>query len=304
MLNKIKLLSENSYILSNKKIGRNNYWKLDNGKEITTIELVNQNVLIQCHNCNEYANVKMYFGSNGLVKRKYLCFSCVKKGVKNSFYGKKHTMEFKNRLSKERKGVWYVGNKNPMYGKSYFDWVSEDKKKEICSKISNSLTGEKNGFYGKHHSQKTKDILRNKTSDYMRKHPDHMANMTRKSLDKQSKGFRSSIEKIVKQELDHRNVKHKYSKILHRKYQFDYLINDDIILEVNGDYWHGNPVLYGDGKRPLNNTQRFKIFRDKEKKEFAEQHGYKVFYIWESEIKNNDFVVLDKIVEVINAHKI
>jgi very-short-patch-repair endonuclease len=72
-----------------------------------------------------------------------------------------------------------------------------------------------------------------------------------------------------------------------------------------GDYWHGNPLIYGNesGKRKLSERQKFKVQRDEEKKAFAEKYGYKMWYIWESEIKNSNFVILDKIVVELSKDK-
>ena len=53
---------------------------------------------------------------------------------------------------------------------------------------------------------------------------------------------------------------------------FDIYILPDILLEIQGDYWHG----------PLN-PQNQK--RDKEKAQWAEENGYKFVALWEHEIK-------------------
>lgn len=34
---------------------------------------------------------------------------------------------------------------------------------------------------------------------------------------------------------------------------------------------------------------------DEKKKKYADEYGYKIFYIWENEIKSGNFSVLDKI---------
>jgi hypothetical protein len=46
--------------------------------------------------------------------------------------------------------------------------------------------------------------------------------------------------------------------ILDDKFQYDFLIYPNIIIEVQGDYWHGNPKFYGKNKKPLNQIQVFK----------------------------------------------
>jgi very-short-patch-repair endonuclease len=65
---------------------------------------------------------------------------------------------------------------------------------------------------------------------------------------------------------------------------------------VQGDYWHGNPKIYTELNLVQNNIKE----KDKLKAEFAISHGFKLFYIWETEINNNDFTVLDKIKDIIN----
>lgn len=73
---------------------------------------------------------------------------------------------------------------------------------------------------------------------------------------------------------------------------FDFRIsNTNILIEVNGDYWHCNPNIYkkddiinypGIGKIIVNKIWE----KDKVKKNKAENLGFIVIYIWESEIYN------------------
>jgi group I intron endonuclease len=52
------------------------------------------------------------------------------------------------------------GEKNPMYGKSVTDFMTDEQIAEWKKHLSESNRGEKNGFYGKHHSEETKEKLR------------------------------------------------------------------------------------------------------------------------------------------------
>ena len=166
--------------------------------------------------------------------------------------------------------------------------------------MSESLSGCKNPFYNKTHTDEVRKTISRKNKQYIQDHPEALERLKQqgiKSIENQSKGLKTSIEKIVEEELNKRNIKHKYSRILHRKYQYDFIIGDNILLEVMGDYWHGNPLIYGNenGRRKLSERQKFKIQRDEEKKMFAEKYGYKIYYIWEKDIKNKDFKILEKI---------
>lgn len=64
-------------------------------------------------------------------------------------------------------------------------------------------------------------------------------------------------------------------------------INDfevgNIVIEVQGDYWHGNPKFY----QEFNEVQQKMINRDKRKKKVLEKMGYKVLYLWEYDIRKN-----------------
>jgi hypothetical protein len=60
------------------------------------------------------------------------------------------------------------------------------------------------------------------------------------------------------------------------------------ILEVYGDYWHVNPLKYGEGKRPINKMQ----LRNKQKdirryKVLTKKYNYNFYSLWENDIKNN-----------------
>lgn len=72
-------------------------------------------------------------------------------GEKNPNYGKKWSDEKRNRMSFQRKGI--PSNRK---GKSYEEIYGEDKanilKEESSKRMKNNLVGEKNGFFGKKHS--------------------------------------------------------------------------------------------------------------------------------------------------------
>lgn len=68
-------------------------------------------------------------------------------------------------------------------------------------------------------------------------------------------------------------------------------------MRENGDYWHANPNKYGINKKQLNDRQKFKVDRDKLKKEYAIQNGFKIYYIWETEINNGIFDILMLIIK-------
>lgn len=216
-------------------------------------------------------------------------------GAKNPFYGKSHTEGFKEKLSNDRKGTWCVGEDNAMHGVNIWDTYSKKEKEEKRKKISDGQTGSKNHFYGKHHSEEMKRRMSEFWKQKFIEDPSHMRRIQKMALEKQKKGFKSSIERKTQVELERRGFTFRYSKVLHRKYQFDFIICDEILLEVHGDYWHANPKYYGDGKKEINATQKKKIELDERKKVYANSYGYEIFYIWENEVNDGNFSVLDRI---------
>ena len=88
--------------------------------------------------------------------------------------------------------------------------------------------------------------------------------------------------------------------ILDDKFQYDFLIYPNIIIEVQGDYWHGNPKFYGKNKKPLNQIQVLKKEQDVKKRKFAQKNGYKVYYIWENEINQEKFGIINKCLQNLN----
>lgn len=92
----------------------------------------------------------------------------------------------------------------------------------------------------------------------------------------------SSIEIIIAKELQKRNIEFLQQVMILNRYKVDFLIEDCIIIEADGDYWHNLPnIKEKDNKRDvILNAERFIIFR-----------------FWEHEIRKNVSKCVDKIVE-------
>lgn len=92
----------------------------------------------------------------------------------------------------------------------------------------------------------------------------------------------TSIEQKIKNILDAYKVTYRFNIKLGPDFNFkaDFVINK-IVIEVHGNYWHGNPAVY---EHP-NEMQRTAIEKDRIKKEYFESLGYTVYEIWETEIE-------------------
>lgn len=116
--------------------------------------------------------------------------------------------------------------------------------------------------------------------------------------------FTSKMESRVQVALSNSYIKSKHQFEIRsekRRYYFDFRLDKtNVLIEVNGDYWHANPNKYK-AKQKLNfHGKLFKAEdiwdRDKDKRLAAEKRGFVVLYLWEediallSEIELKDFV--------------
>lgn len=71
-----------------------------------------------------------------------------------------------------------------------------------------------------------------------------------------------------------------------RHYSIDnYLKDNNLMIEVMGDYWHGNPKKYN--KDSLTSVQRKNAVRDKEKHTYISKcYNIEILYLWENDIYN------------------
>ena len=288
-------------------------------------------IQIECHECHCLKTVNFY---GGLLKRKYICQSCRNKGERNSFYGRKHSQEVKDKLSKERKGVWGVGKNNSMYGKKCTDYMTPEQIEQWKQNISKATKGEKNPMYGRtvesivgsqrwkeikekgHQTQlnfsaKKKKQISKKLSlaqkQFQQKDPqlykELKAKGGRAACSKRTYYKMNKFEQKIDMWLTEHNIDHIYSVIMQnddkRNFQFDFLIKDKrILIECNGTYWHADPRFFGEniesGKRLVNDIQRQKIKLDEDKKKFAKKHNFTLIVVWEYDINNNNWERLEK----------
>ncbi len=65
---------------------------------------------------------------------------------------------------------------------------------------------------------------------------------------------------------------------------FDFYIpSENLLVEIDGDYWHGNPKYYARPNKMQNTNRK----NDRKKNLIAEQNGYKISRVWESDLKDN-----------------
>lgn len=108
----------------------------------------------------------------------------------------------------------------------------------------------------------------------------------------------SNPQRIVNGLLD------KYKILYERERDFkyyavdNYLINDNLIIEVQGDYWHANPTVF---KSKLSKTQYDRIVKDKRKHSYIKnKYGIEILYLWEYDLVHHSDLCEQLILRYIN----
>ena len=97
-------------------------------------------------------------------------------------------------------------------------------------------------------------------------------------------------QKIVNDILDELLVEYRREKPFEYYAVDNYLLNYGLIIEVQGDYWHANPLRYTSS---LTEAQYRRINRDKAKHSYVKrQYNIEILYLWEGDlIKRRDVCV-------------
>lgn len=74
----------------------------------------------------------------------------------------------------------------------------------------------------------------------------------------------------------------------------DFLVEDFIVIEVQGSYWHCDPKIF---KKPINKIQENNIDRDTRKAKYLIDKGFFLINIWEYDIKNE----FEKVIQELNV---
>lgn len=117
-------------------------------------------------------------------------------------------------------------------------------------------------------------------------------------------GFSSKLEDRISKILCENNIEHIRQKWLNRKSYDIQISNTNLLIEIQGDFWHANPEIYKpddiisiDGGIPA-----YQIWeKDKDKKINAEKYNYTILYLWETDINTlTDNELLHIILDSIN----
>lgn len=191
-------------------------------------------------------------------------------------------------LWSERAKETRKGAGNPMYGATAWNknlprnhpFIQQLIQKQTGKKYTDaqkqkmSLSAKRriiHGHTGCKHTDESKERNRQKTLQRI-KNGDFQQTKTRPHL-------------AMKVLLDKLNIEYIEEFVLH-SWSFDFFLTTlDILLEVDGDYFHSNPKIYPNG--PRTNTQKINHYRDYKKNQFCQQNNLSLMRFWESDILNN-----------------
>jgi very-short-patch-repair endonuclease len=87
------------------------------------------------------------------------------------------------------------------------------------------------------------------------------------------------------------------------QYQIGYKFYDfkvkgkDILIEVDGDYYHANPAI--PRTKPLNMMQRKAIINDRKKNALASSNGFTLIRVWENDFNKKKEEVKQRLLSII-----
>lgn len=251
-------------------------------KQTWTRKCPNPNNNPNCRKEIKYKNETFYLTA---LNRNTLCRGCSQYKSNNPQFNKP---SWNKGLTKE------TDDRIKKYGETYTKNYNDGKIKNV--------SGKNNGMYNKEHSEKSKELMKLNRPDYSGKNNPMFGK--HHSVDTIKKIFShkemNKTEKIVADLLDANNIKYYFQFFISegklcKSYDFK-IKNKSLIIEVDGDFWHGGPSIKDHWKQVETVKQNDKI-----KDELASSRGYTVIRIWESDIKNNMELVTNQLLNNIRG---
>ena len=160
-------------------------------------------------------------------------------------------------------------------------------------KISDSLTGKKKSL---EHIEKIKADRKKYWGQQI--HRDEQRHRRVKYMTESLTKNESKLEKEFKKILDTLNIDYQFQYVV-SGYNYDFYLPDkNILIEVDGDWWHCNPKL---NIIPIHDSQKHTVAHDRIKNEVAKKNNFQLLRFWETDIVNNRFEVVGKLMEILKG---
>lgn len=270
-----------------------------------------EQLFIYCKVCNKQVRI---YPSNlkGRTKKVYCSKACQNLDYKTRFtgeanpnyiHGPKHCIDCNTPISKNAKERCrpckfksQEGEKNGFFGKTHTD--------DFKKYISKTHKGRVSTFKGMHHSDSSKQKLsqakKNEWATATDAHKQKYLDGLQKACLNQLTFKQTIPEKMLEDLLVSNDIKYERNKSLYNKFLVDFSITGtNIIVEVFGDYWHGNKVKF---PKP-NSNQLKQINKDKSRLAYLRKCGHKVIVLWENQILSKDGRISSLLTRILSRQK-
>jgi very-short-patch-repair endonuclease/predicted nucleic acid-binding Zn ribbon protein len=229
-------------------------------------EVCNENIVYKYKTCSKECRSKLEHGQKGKNKPKGFMNKEHKSKISKSKIGTIVSKETGDKISKSSKGVSRNKGKTPMLGKKQSDFQKQRVKERF-----NKYYADGNEPWTKNHKHTPETIEKIFAKRPMNK-----------------------LEKFVSSILDENNIKYTHQFFLSKDgvcKSYDFKIKDiNILIEIDGDYWHGGPSLEKHFFK-LEEVKQNDLFKD----QLAKDNGFTLIRIWESDIYNKPNIIIEKI---------
>lgn len=213
-------------------------------------------------------------------------------GPNNPFFGKTHSAKTVENLKIKTKTASILLWQDPIYRDKVIKGVSKPRRPQFKLEQSARITQwyKDNPDQKEIRSKAMKESWKNGNISY-NEHSSY-------STSKIEKELFYNVKEIWEEALENYII---YGD--NRRYLPDiYLPSKKIIIELYGDYWHGNPDRYKEEDIVHHHIKAKNIWdRDREREENLIKLGYKVIIIWASEYKKDREKVLSDLYLLINT---
>lgn len=242
---------------------------------------------IPCPHCGKMFKPQVNDTINGETVRKKFCSN--KCGNRNRCSFTKKDDEFIKRHYPTKAGDWVASElgrtKEEIQNRAYNLGITlnDDIYQERVHEAAREYMIENNHM-------KNPEVVE-KVKDYYRRNPEKRKEATRKIVvanQKYQKDNPTKLEKRLHKYLDKLQVEYEPFAVIKKNFVVDICIGD-LIIEADGDYWHGHPRF-----EPLTDRQIRQQKRDAARNKYLTTCGYTVIRIWESDMT---FDLVKKILE-------
>lgn len=221
------------------------------------------------------------------------CSTCRNRSGKNNpFYGKKHSKETIERIkietTKKSKELW----KNTGYRQKVIQGISKPRKEKFKQEQSERIKQ----WYIANPIQKElrSQQMKNSWSQGLIEPTINSINES-----KNERELRETLKKLLPQ----RNVRKTKIKVYDKWFYPDIRIDENIIIEFFGDYWHANPKKFKPEDIVHHKLTAKQIWEyDKKRIDILQSCGFIVIIIWQNDFKKNKDKIFQEILEKISKN--